>query len=532
MARAASVLVHVLAIILLVTSSLASDHELEWTKFERISPDEEISVTIAIKQTNRGWLERKLREVSYPDSSEYGNYMNFDEIAKHVHGRPESVEAVLSALESVGVSREKVSFTIGSGFGVANMPVVSAEKLFSCKLFRFCHKTMNISVVKSLEFSMPASMSAHVDFVSGLTEFPRNRISPKQCKKQGSSVSTTPASLDRLYNISGYTSSSPGNSQAIAGFLGQYFAPSDLKTFQKDNKIPDHPVTKVVGTNKPDDPGAEASLDVQYISATGRNVDTWFISVTKHANGNQEDFLTWIVSQVNDTNSPWVHSISYGDLESSISKDFLDRVEDEFAKFGVSGRSLLFASGDSGTDCKAIVGTFRPMWPSTSPHVTAVGGTVSLSEVWSDGGGGFSNVFDTPDYQKSAVEAYLSNGGVPNKKDFNPTGRAYPDLSALAVNYEIIMDGIPLPVDGTSCSAPTTAGIISILNDVRLKNGKTTLGFLNPLLYGTLQGNGFFDITEGTNRARLSCKGFPATKGWDPASGWGSPNFGVLKGLV
>ena len=147
-------------------------------------------------------------------------------------------------------------------------------------------------------------------------------------------------------------------------------------------------------------------------------------------------------------------------------------------------------------------------------------------------GGGFSKIFDTPDYQKSAVEAYLSIGGVPNKKYFNSAGRAYPDLSALAVNYEIVIDGIPLPVDGTSCSAPTTAGIISLLNDVRLKNGKSTLGFLNPLLYGTLKGNGFFDITEGTNHGRLSCKGFPATKGWDAASGWGSPNFGVLKSLV
>ena len=374
-AMAVSALVYAATVILFATSYSLASEQLEWTKFERVSPNEEISVTIAIKQTNRGWLEKKLREVSYPDSSEYGNYMNFDEIAKHVHGRPESVEAVLTALESVGASRDKVSFTIGVGFGVVSMPVVSAEKLFSCELFRFRHKTMDISVVRSLEFSMPAIMSAHVDFVFGLTEFPRNLVSPKQCKKQSSVIGTTPTSLERLYNISGYTSSSPGNSQAIAGFLGQYFAPSDLKTFQKDFNIPDHPVTKVIGTNNQDNPGAEASLDVQYISATGRNVDTWFVSVSKHANGNQEDFLTWIVSQINDTNSPWVHSISYGDLESSISKDFLNRMEDEFTKFGVSGRSLLFASGDSGTDCRGIVGTFRPMWPSSSPHVTAVGGT-------------------------------------------------------------------------------------------------------------------------------------------------------------
>ena len=60
-------------------------------------------MVLAIKQDNRDWLERKLREVSYPDSPEYGNHMNFDEIAGHVHGRPESVETVLQKFESHGI---------------------------------------------------------------------------------------------------------------------------------------------------------------------------------------------------------------------------------------------------------------------------------------------------------------------------------------------------------------------------------------------------------------------------------------------
>lgn len=523
----------VISVFVLATSRGFTAEALEWKKGERVYPDESVVVTFAIKQTNRGWLERKLRAVSYPDSPEYGNYLNFDKIARYVHGRPESVQAVLRALGAVGVPREKVDFTIGMDFAVATLPASSAETLFSSKLFRFLHEKKNKTIVRSLEFTMPASIADHIDFVYGITGFPRNLISPQPCERPAPTVSTTPSSIDSDYNISGYTSTSPSNSQAIAGFLGQYFAPSDLKDFQKEFKIPDHPVTKVVGTNRPGDPGMEASLDVQYISATGRNVDTWFVSVSKYANGHQEDFLSWMIDQVNTTDSPWVHSISYGDIESSIDASYLQRTEEEFAKFGVSGRTLLFASGDSGTDCEFIVGKFQPMWPSSSPYVTAVGGTVSLSEVWAMGGGGFSNVFSTPDYQRQTVQTYLNTTSrVPSTSLFNAKGRAYPDLSALAVNFEIIVEGLPLPVDGTSCAAPTTAGIISLLNDVRLKNGKKTLGFLNPLLYQTLQGEGFFDITEGTNRGKLLCKGFPATKGWDAASGWGSPNFGVLKGLI
>ena len=135
-----------------------------------------------------------------------------------------------------------------------------------------------------------------------------------------------------------------------------------------------------------------------------------------------------------------------------------------------------------------------------------------------------------PDYQKEAVQKYLQSGRAPSTKYFNETGRAYPDLSAFATDFAIIYDNSVLHVDGTSCSSPTVAGIISLLNDVRMKQGKKTLGFLNPLLY-QLAGKGFHDITEGSN-GNGQCPGFKAAQGWDPTSGWGSPNFGILKSLV
>ena len=56
-------------------------------------------------------------------------------------------------------------------------------------------------------------------------------------------------------------------------------------------------------------------------------------------------------------------------------------------------------------------------------------------------------------------------------------------MSAYAVNFVIVYDGSGTVVDGTSCATPTFAGVVSCLNDVRLNNGKSTLGFLNPLLY-------------------------------------------------
>lgn len=506
-----------------------------WYETSKASSQEKIPITFAIKQANVEWLENKLKAVSYPSSPEYTNYLNFDEIAEHVYGKPESVHAILDTLASVGVPESEVHYTLGRDFAVVDMPVAAAEQLFSTDFYHYQHADFpELKTITAPSYELPTALKGHVDFISGVSSFPKTISHPVKRKPivNIDLLGTTPETIANDYNTSGYVSTNTGNSQAVAAFLEQYYDPTDLVQFQKHYNLPVKPITRVVGKNVPDDPGAEANLDVQYISATGRGVSTWFVSISTYSNGNQEDFLSWIVGQINDTTSPWVHSASYGDVEKSIDLSYIHRVDNEFMKFGVSGRTVLFASGDSGVACNGFDGEFTPNWPASSPYITAVGGTTSLTRVWSSGGGGFSNVFPIPDYQKQVVEAYLNSGNAPSTSKFNATGRAYPDVSAFSTDFAIVDDGAIVPVDGTSCSAPTFAGIVSSLNDIRLNRGQKTLGFLNPLLYQTLMGQGFFDITEGSNGNGIVCKGFEAVKGWDPASGWGSPNFGLLKSLV
>ena len=514
------------------------DDDFQFIKVAKADRYRTVRLTFAIKQTNKDWLRKKIETVSNPESPDYGKYLNFDEIAKVVHGEVDAVGALVNCFADFGVTLANHHFTLGRDFAVVDVPVGVAERLFSADYYVFKEPVTGIETVRSHTYSLPHSLRGHIDYVVGVTDFPRpNRIFATHStiplrKRSGGDV--TPQLLYKDYKIGNYTSKSGKNSQAIASFLKQYFSPSDLKAFQKGYHLQQEAVAKVVGENDPQDPGMEANLDVQFIMSTARNAPTWFVSTSKLANHGQEDFLSWIIGQVNTTDSPWVHSASYGDVESSIPSDYLSRVEIEFQKFGLSGRTLFFASGDSGVDCKGIFHhEYTPMWPSSSPFVTAVGGTVSLHEVWRDGGGGFSNVFPTPSYQSDAVKEYLGSGKAPPVKYFNSSGRAYPDVSVYSVACDIVIDGLPWPVDGTSCASPIFAGIASLLNDVRLLQGKPTLGLLNPLLYGTLKGKGFFDITTGSNPGPLGlCGGFEATVGWDPASGWGSPNFSILKDLV
>jgi len=100
-------------------------------------------------------------------------------------------------------------------------------------------------------------------------------------------------------------------------------------------------------------------------------------------------------------------------------------------------------------------------------------------------------------------------------------------LIRVIITFIIVVNLIPLPgVAGTSCSSPTLAGIIGLLNDLRLQNNKSPLGFLNPWFYqlGAQKSPVFTDMVAGNNPG-CGTNGFPAVEGWEPSGGWGSPNY-------
>ncbi len=180
----------------------------------------------------------------------------------------------------------------------------------------------------------------------------------------------------------------------------------------------------------------------------------------------------------------------------------------------------------------------------TSVGATQLSGSSSETAA-SFSSGGFSNYFGTPSYQSSAVSSYLSSIGSTNSGKFNTSGRAYPDVSAMGTNVEIVVDGQSETVDGTSCASPIFASVVALLNDQLIAAGKSPLGFLNPFLYANP--SAFNDITSGElyffSRALIvdadidpkgdnpgcSTNGFKAAKGWDPVTGLGTPKFSALK---
>lgn len=81
--------------------------------------------------------------------------------------------------------------------------------------------------------------------------------------------------------------------------------------------------------------------------------------------------------------------------------------------------------------------------------------------------------------------------------------------------------------------------MIALLNSERISNNIPPLGFLNPWIYSTGY-RGLNDITLG---ASIGCNGesgspripgasWNATQGWDPVTGYGSPDFPKLLELA
>ena len=272
-----------------------------------------------------------------------------------------------------------------------------------------------------------------------------------------------------------------------------------------------------------------------------------------------------------------VISISYGGDEVAFPQSYMERQCLEYMKLGMQGTTVVISSGDygvgqpdgcivNGTDSTGFNVTssspngtiFNPGTFVDCPFVTAVGSTflprgadaTTDSEIATTrfgSGGGFSNFFGIPNYQAGAVAHYLeihqsqldpasfpfytaingsgvgANGGI-----YNRGGRGIPDVAANGDNVAFFYKGAPRLIGGTSASAPTFASIVTLINEHRLNAHKSTVGFVNPILYAHPEV--FHDIINGSN-PNCGTTGFLAAEGWDPVTGLGTPNFPALLDL-
>ncbi|KAJ6567945.1 family S53 protease [Mycena vulgaris] len=524
---------------------------------------QELVLRIALKPNNIAGLETALYEVSDPASALYGQHLTQNEVAAFVRPSHETASVVGEWLSENGLTAKPI--TPAGDIVQITLPVAQANELLSTDFAVFTHVESGVESIRTLEYSVPAALAEHIDFFHPTTSFTRPLTSKAKfaairAKPNSTAVAdavpvagavpascastVTPACLQAFYNIPTAAATQTSSKLGVAGFILQWANSLDLRQFLTSFRTDIAATTTFtlqtldggVNTQTRASAGIEANLDVQYTIGLATGVPITFISVGESNTDGLDGFMDIITTLINEAAAtrPHVLTTSYGFDESDLTRPVANTLCNAYMQLGALGTSLIFSSGDggvSGSQSQTCT-NFIPTLPSDCPFVTSVGSTGGITEVGSSfSSGGFSNYFAIPSYQSADVASFLTAIGTTNSGKFNRTGRGFPDVAAQGESFEIAWDAQFGLVDGTSCSAPTFASIISLLNDQLVAAGKAPLGFLNPFLYSATGRAALHDVTSGTNPG-CNTNGFSARAGWDPVTGLGTPNFTLLKAAV
>jgi tripeptidyl-peptidase-1 len=527
----------------------------ELSKVQRkVNLQETIDMSIALKRKNVDLLEKILLEVSDPTSPKYGEHLNDAQMRELISPGTDAVEAVKAWLARHGITNVEVAkHEDGLKFKATRAQISS---LLNVQWATYDNTASKQTAVRALDTTqIPDHLSGVIEMVAGHRGWPIPVKAKAESNKRAAAetvaapfgMSVTPDLIYKQYNATGAAPATPSgktNLQSFAQFQGQFVEQSDLSQFCSKylpNNQGSCEIAKYAGNKNGNNAGVESSLDSEYIIATSKGATTWVYTY------NGDDFCSDLISWAQDVFAgasdahPNVVSISYGSqhLPMYCESSGASRLNADTMKMGAMGISVMLASGDEGSGQFSRQGWnfnyLSPSYPAELPYVTSVGSTTFESgnsgteRAASFSGGGFSWNFDAPSYQKAAIQNFLSTSSKLPKGKYNATGRACPDVSFLGEQFNVITSGQNEMVAGTSCSAPSFSGFVTLLNNVRLENGKT-LGFLNPLMYQNPQG--FTDITSGTNDMNHDSYGWYAQEGWDPVTGLGTPNFGKLVDIV
>jgi kumamolisin len=376
---------------------------------------------------------------------------------------------------------------------------------------------------------IPGALSDAVEGIFGFDTRPVAAPRSVFIRPEDARSSLTPLDVATLYGFPGDLN---GTGQTIAIIeLGGGFKSADLDAYFSSLGLTPPSVRAISvdgATNSPtgdaNGPDGEVMLDIEVAGAVapGAAIDVYFAPVT------DQGFIDAVSTAALASVTPCAISISWGGPESLHTAQAITSMNSFLEDAAALGTPVCIAAGDNGSSDGLSDNLQHADFPASSPFALACGGTrlnsadavhIDSEVVWNDSngatGGGVSDVFPLPDYQVAA--------GVP--PTVNPghfAGRGLPDVAADAspdTGYQIRVDGSNQVAGGTSAVAPLWAGLIARMSQY--------LGdapdFLNPLLYGDPQAQRTFnDISSGNNGS------YSAAAGWDPCTGWGSPNGHAL----
>jgi subtilase family serine protease len=432
-------------------------------------------------------------------------------------------------------------------------------------------------------------------------------------------VCYTPADLKVAYNFPTNLNGS-GETVVIVDAFGYPEVQSDLNTFDARFALPNTQiqivcqggVCPVFNPNDPDQVGwsGEIAEDVQSVHslAPGAHIVLFVAPIDDDLTMEEavlsavQMFPHSIISQswgdpeldMLDGTCFIVTDNPTGDCSPAYVQETLSVGEHAYRLAAKEGTTVFAGAGDWGADNSALCPDFpspcgltsaNPIYPSSSPWVTAVGGTegypyyegtsipncgsatvcsVGLvkflntpscqlnvliptppvactavgyggEQVWNEPefdaatDGAPSQIFPTPWYQSGLGLSSRATPDVSADGAFSGAGYLYSSAVAAQAGWSIAV--------GTSFGSPQWSAIAALADQYAAEHHRGTIGFINPALYligeiPLLDHLAFHDITVGNNTIVGSTIGFNAGPGWDDASGWGTANVANLIPLL
>jgi subtilase family serine protease len=387
----------------------------------------------------------------------------------------------------------------------------------------------------------------------------------------GANSGLTDTQIADAYGVDGlYQAGAIGAGQTVAIYELEPYRTVDIKAFDScyfgaadASSMLTRLHTVAVDGGDPSGPGSgESELDIDDVSALapGANIEVYEAPETNA--GYLDDWNTIVSDDTAKTvSSSWGSGCETG---TAVEEPGLEQVENTiFQQAAVQGQTVLDAAGDSGSDgCSFDTGTpTAPLLstddPASQPYVLAVGGTTidqptdpPVEQTWNDGaeagagGGGISAVWPQPAWQADSTVAgmdaakvigaaeQISDGDFCQTAEVKTACRELPDVSANADEYTgitIEYDGGWTTIGGTSSSTPLWAAMLADTDSTASCQAHGGVGFASPALYAVASvpaeyKASFNDITTADNDEYGITDGlYPATKGYDMATGLGSP---------
>ncbi|HVB95126.1 MAG TPA: protease pro-enzyme activation domain-containing protein [Nitrososphaerales archaeon] len=517
-------------------------------------PNMSVLVSVAIPLRNLPLLSSLVKESSDPNSAGFRHFLTHSQVSQTFLPTQGQYQSVLDYLTSKGFTVESSALnsmiSVRGTVAQVNQYLGQGVQLYSNGTYSYYQTTGQTTLSGAYSFASNSSgLLMRPDLVKAGAAS-RAAPSANVTFTQGGQETKL---LQSVYNSTGLLSkgiNGTGYTIGLLDFYGYAAAARDLALYDSTYGYPAPPSFTVspIGPYNPNLGSAlgwdgEIDLDVQtsHAMAPGANIILYA--------GNGALPLSAVIAQIVQDGKANVVSQSFGlaewqYYETGPSNYLFNSVftDDYYMLGSAMGMTFLASSGDGGGSGFSAGPEGGAEYPSTSPFVTALGGTstyisttasgaMSLNQTaWSSigfvpyfvnqggSGGGVSILEPTPWYQSSLQ--------VPPSF---PNGRMVPDVSldaSASPGTFIIYRGSPIVTGGTSESSPLFAGLLALLMGAQ----KASLGLLNPAIY-QLAGNSstyqkaFTPVTFGYTIPWVS------KFGYNLATGWGVPNIGEIAAL-